>query len=126
MENENELLKDTPSLEQEKMDLNKNLALIEEVLKSRADKTQELLESLKAIPPKDQNPNFLTTIKTAEEINDAAFSIYSTFKKMIEDLNNKAPELNTHEDFQEYYNNVIKPILVAIQDQGGENDTSND
>ena len=108
------------------MDLNKNLALIEEVLKSRADKTQELLESLKAIPPEDQNHNFLTTIKTAEEINDAAFSIYSTFKKMIEDFNNKAPELNTLEDFQEYYNNVIKPILVAIQDQGGENDTSND
>ena len=120
------LLNNITPLEQEKKDLINNLAPIGEALKSRADKTKELLEDLKAIPSKDQNSDVLKTIKTAEELNDAAFSLYAAFKQMIDAYNKKAPELNTHEKLQEYLNNEIVPILTAIQGQNGENDSSND
>ena len=110
-------------LEQEKIDLNNSLVPIGEALKSQADGTEDLLESLKAIPAEGQKPDVL---KNAEELNNEAFSLYSTFKQMLEDYNKKAPELNTREEFLDYRDNVIVPILVAIQKRNGGDNISNE
>lgn len=111
------------SLEQEKIDLNNSLVPIGEALKSQADGTKELLESLKAIPAEGQKPDVL---KNAEELNNEASSLYFTFKQMLEDYNKKAPELNTFEEFRDYRDKVIIPVLLTIQEKNGGDNSSNE
>ena len=111
------------SLEQEKIDLNNSLVPIGEALKSQADKTKDLLECLKAIPAEGQKPDVL---KNAEELNNEAFSLYSTFKQMLEDYNKKPRNLIHSKNSGITGDKVIIPVLLTIQERNGGDNSSNE